>query len=192
MFRKCTRIVQVDSGSGSDSESRRRSPRPLPEGCDLRAEADYRRWLQYSRNNGIVTWRRCSSSCCFRKCSLEMKIEAGFMTQWPDSRRSLRKLVLHSLLLTWHSDTFLGHWGVFTAVHLGSNGSWSRAGKEMSSRLNLWPTQPPVQWEPAAVIRSHWPELESDSHFHFASKFILFGTVVFPTPSCVFMAWILI
>jgi len=70
--------MQADSGSDSDSESRHRSPRRLPAGWDRRMEADYRRWLQTSRNNGIDKWRCCSSSYCFRKCSLKIEQrEAG-------------------------------------------------------------------------------------------------------------------
>jgi len=69
---KGTRKVQADSGSDSDSESRRRSVRRLPAGWDRRVEADYRRWLQTSRNNGTDKLRRCSSAYCFRKCSLEI------------------------------------------------------------------------------------------------------------------------
>jgi len=63
---KGTRIVQADPDS--DSESRRRSSRRLAAGWD----ADYRRWLQTSRNNGIDRWRRCSSYC-FTKYSLKIE-----------------------------------------------------------------------------------------------------------------------
>jgi len=66
---KGTHTVQADS----DSESRRRSPRRLPAGWDRRVEANYRHWLQTSGNNGIDKWRCCSSSYCFRKCSLKIE-----------------------------------------------------------------------------------------------------------------------
>jgi len=65
--------VQTDSGSHSDSENWRRSPRRLPAGWDRRVEADYRRWLHTSRSNGTDKWGRCSSSYCFRKCSVKIE-----------------------------------------------------------------------------------------------------------------------
>jgi len=65
--------VQADSGSDFDSESRRRSSRRLPAGWDRSVEADYRRWLQISRNKGNDKWKSCSSSYCFRKCSLKIE-----------------------------------------------------------------------------------------------------------------------
>jgi len=63
------RTVQADS----DCESQRRCACRLPAGWDRRVEADNRRWLQTSCNNVTDKWRRCSSSYCFRKCSLKIE-----------------------------------------------------------------------------------------------------------------------